>query len=188
MPDTWHGAALSWAWTPSYADTFRMKPVAALLRRWLADRTVIVDPFARHARIGTITNDLDPRCGADYQLDARDFLRLLATQHVSADALLFDPPYSPRQIAEFYRQLGRRVTTRDTQNARLYRECRDLALPLLRPDAVVISCGWSGIGFGVRRGCRREELLVLTHGAAHHATLVLVERYCPASDLQRVIA
>src|SRR4029453_977841 len=56
--------------------------------------------------------------------------------------------------------------------------CRSCVLARL-----VISCGWSGIGFGVRRECRREELLILTHGAAHHATLILVERYAPRPRL-----
>jgi len=159
------------------AETFTIEPVAALLARWLGCRSVIVDPFARDSRIGTHRNDLNPATAADWHLDARDFLRRLAADGVEADAVLFDPPYSPRQIAEVYQQIGRPCSTEDTQNARLYREVRDLATALLRPGGVAISCGWNSSGFGVERGFTLREVLIVAHGGAHNDTIVTVETY-----------
>lgn len=49
------------------------------------------------------TNDLDPTTTADYHLDAIDFLKLQSD--TSCDLVLFDPPYSPRQVSECYKKL-----------------------------------------------------------------------------------
>lgn len=158
------------------ADTFASRPIAALLDRWLAGARVVVDPFARNSRRGTHRNDCDPATEAPSHLDARDYCARLLAEGVVADVVLLDPPYSPRQIAECYRQIGRPVYRADTQNARLYREVRDRLDPLLRAGGVAVSCGWSGVGFGRRRGYEACELLLVTHGGAHHDTIVVVER------------
>lgn len=64
---------------------------------------VIVDPFARNSDIGTITNDLDPETKAMYHKDATDFLCHLDDN--IADIVLYDPPYSARQVSESYKSL-----------------------------------------------------------------------------------
>jgi hypothetical protein len=163
-------------------DTFAMAPVARLLDRWLDGRAVIVDPFARHSTRGTVRNDLSLLCDTDHHLEARDFLRLLANDGVTADAALLDPPYSPRQVAEVYRSVGRPVGRETTQNAKLYAECRDLFLPLLKPGAVAVSCGWNSCGFGKTRGFTLREVLIVAHGGAHNDTIVTVETYDGISE------
>jgi hypothetical protein len=160
------------AWAMPSPDTFSIPPVAHLLERWLEHRAVIVDPFARNSTAGTVRNDLNPSTSAEYHMDAREFLRTLTLR---ADAVLFDPPYSPRQISEVYQQVGRSCSTEDTQNARLYRECRDLAADILCQGGVAISCGWNSAGFGKERGFTLREVLIIAHGGAHNDTIVTVE-------------
>lgn len=126
--------------------TFALKPVASLLDYWLEGRTIIVDPFAGQASRGTFTNDLNPDSPATHHMDAREFLRMLLIQKVQADAVLLDPPYSPRQISECYKGIGRKVTATDTQNAALYRDCVDKMTRLLKPGGVAIRCGWEQHG------------------------------------------
>lgn len=161
------------------ADTFSIPPIRELLRWRLKDCSVIVDPFARNSRFGTLTNDLNPETEATHHLDALEFLSGLVAEGVQADAVLFDPPYSPRQISELYAQVGRRCSTNDTQNARLYRECRERLAGMLRPGGIAISCGWNSAGFGKK--FEMEELMLVTHGGAHSDTIVTVERKVQAN-------
>lgn len=151
-----------------------MPPIKALLSRWLDGRKCIVDPFARNCRLAHWRNDLNPDTAADFHVDAREFLKMISDQGIDADAFLFDPPYSPRQIAEVYQHVGKTATTEDTQNARLYREVRRLADTILDPGAVVISAGWNSAGMG--GNCYQfEEVLLVAHGGAHNDTIVVVE-------------
>lgn len=60
------------------ADTFSVKPIGEFVRRYLAASTVSIDPFARNKRWATHTNDLNPKTGAEYHMDAEAFLKHLA--------------------------------------------------------------------------------------------------------------
>jgi hypothetical protein len=135
-----------------------------------------VDPFARNSKWGTITNDLNPDSAAQFHLEATDFCQQLAATGCQAEAVLFDPPYSPRQISECYKRVGLAVSTADTQNARLYKSVRDGLDALLVSGGIAISCGWNSAGFGIGRGYDQIELLLVAHGGAHNDTIVTVER------------
>jgi hypothetical protein len=166
------------AWSMPSSDTFSLQPVTGLLSRWLHGCDVVVDPFARNSQIGTLRNDLNPATAAEYHMDAVEFCAHLLREGVRADAVLFDPPYSPRQLSECYQSVGRDVTQRDTQNAVLYRDARDGLDRLLRVGGIAVSCGWNSAGFGHRRQYQPEELLLVAHGGAHNDTIVLIERKC----------
>jgi hypothetical protein len=97
------------------ADTFSIPLIAAFLRRLLPPSMSVVDPFARNARWGTVTNDLNPRTTADYHLDCNEFLDLMIDQDRTFQAGLLDPPYSSRQVKECYEGFGKTVTQSDTQ-------------------------------------------------------------------------
>lgn len=153
--------------------TFSMKPVAALLDRWLPPG-LIVDPFARNSTRGTITNDLNPRTTAQHHLLAEEFVSGLEPEFYSA--VLFDPPYSPRQIAECYRISKRKVAMADTQNARLCKVVKDGLDRCLASGGLAICCGWNSGGMGIGRGYELLEILLVNHGAAHNDTIVTVER------------
>ncbi len=123
---------LSRAWAMPNKNTFSIKPVREFIDRHLTAGTWI-DPFANVNRIASITNDLDPQHKCDYQLDAIDFLKQFDSLYV--EGILFDPPYSPRQVSESYRALGRTVnmeTTQATYWSALRRKSRESSSPAER--------------------------------------------------------
>ena len=63
-----------------------------------------VDPFANRNKFATITNDLNPEYDTDYHMDALDFLKTFKDN--SVDGILYDPPFSPRQVSECYKDFG----------------------------------------------------------------------------------
>lgn len=105
---------MSRAWAMPSKDTFSIQPIRDLIGRYLDDG-LWVDPFAGCSPFKSqcLTNDLNPSIEADYNLDARDFLSGFTFQ--SVDGVLFDPPYSPRQVAEVYKHVGYEVTMETTQ-------------------------------------------------------------------------
>jgi hypothetical protein len=155
-------------------DTFSIPPIAVLLGQWLAGRAVVVDPFARNATWGTLTNDLNSDTMAASHEAADLWCAGLADSGIVADAVLFDPPYSPRQIAEVYQAIGRSCSTADTQSGALYRRVRDELDRTLRLGGIAISCGWNSVGFGPAYVI--EEILLVCHGGPHNDTIVMVER------------
>jgi hypothetical protein len=163
---------ISRAWAMPNADTFSIPPIADFLRRWM--RHPSVDPFARNSEWATYRNDLSPATTAQYHMDAGEFCDHLAGA-VRAECVLFDPPYSPRQISEVYQSIGRSVGTKDTQSPRLYREVRDGLDRLLVPGGVALSFGWNSAGFGTERGYRVAEILLVAHGGAHNDTICVAE-------------
>lgn len=147
------------------ADTFGLPPVAELLDRWLEGRAVIVDPFARNATRGTVTNDLDPGTTAQHHKHADAFVTGLAAEGLVADAVLLDPPYSPRQIKDCYHASGLKTSRTATQHAGLIARVRDSVARIVRPGGVVISFGWNSVGMGKGRGFGLAEILLVSSGA-----------------------
>ena len=168
--------AFSREWAMPSGDTFSVPPIGDFVRRWCPRGIESADPFARNTRIAKYRNDLNPDTAADYHMDAADFCRLLAAQGVALDVAIFDPPYSPRQISELYKNIGRTVTTEDTQSAALYSAVRDALDPLVRRGGVVLSFGWNTLGMGKGRRYRLEEVLLVCHGGAHNDTICIAER------------
>lgn len=160
------------AWAMPSRDTFSVPPIAEMVRRYLSG--VSVDPFARNCSLATHTNDLNPSTSARHHMDAREFLAMLARDGVLADCVLFDPPYSPRQITECYAAAGLKAGMVDTQSGRFKRECREQIRRLIRPGGVVLSFGWNTVGMGPE--FELLELLVVCHGGDHNDTLCIAER------------
>lgn len=145
-----------------------MEPVRLFIERHLNRDGLVVDPFARNSRMADLRNDLNPDTEAEHHQDAVEFLHGLAGRD-DISAVLFDPPYSPRQISEVYAAAGLKASMKDTQNARLYRECREAIMSFLRPGGVVLSFGWNSVGMGA--GWRRVETMLVYHGGAHNDTI-----------------
>ena len=153
--------------------TFTIPAVKTLLRRYIVGG-VWADPFSGFNSPAQMTNDLNPEAPTKYHLDAEKFAATIPDK--SLDGLLFDPPYSPRQISESYKGFGMTVGMTETQNGLLYARVRNAFVPKLKDGAVVISFGWNSTGFGLDRGFERIETLLVNHGAAHNDTICTVER------------
>ena len=166
---------MSRVWAMPSPSTFSIPPIAVLLSRW-ASGSVIVDPFAGETTPATHTNDLNPERPAMYHMEAAAFCKVLAEDGVRADTVLFDPPYSPRQMSEVYAKVGLGGGMASTQNARLYKEVRDGLDALLKPGGIALSFGWNSAGFGKKRGYEMLEVLLVAHGGAHNDTICVVER------------
>ena len=156
------------------SDTFDIEPIHNFVWKYLHQAKVSIDPFSRNKRWATYTNDLNPSTRADCHMDAEDFLVDLARRSVKADLVIFDPPYSPRQIAECYQAIGKQVTTEDTQNASLYARVRKAIVPVLSDNGIVLSFGWNSCGMG--KGYLLEEIMLVAHGGGHNDTICIAER------------
>ncbi len=163
-------------WAMPNHNTFSVKPIGDFVRLYLNDAEVSADPFARDKRWATHTNDLNPDTEAQHHMDAEAFMGLLTGDGVELDLLIFDPPYSPRQMSECYKSIGLEVGTKGTQNAALYKRVRDAADPIIEPGGVVLSFGWNTVGMGVKRGYEIIEIMLVCHGGAHNDTICLAER------------
>ena len=171
------GPVFSRHWAMPNGDTFTVPIIGNFVQKYLQRSEVSVDPFARNKRWATHTNDLNPATEAEHHMEARAFLAMLVERGVRADLLIFDPPYSPRQISECYATAGLKAGMADTQNARLVKECRDLMRQIAKPGAVCLSFGWNTNGMG--KGWIPLEVLICDHGGCHNATLCLAEKLLP---------
>jgi hypothetical protein len=163
-------------WAMPNGDTFSIPPIGDMVRRYLAESKQSCDPFARNNRWATHTNDLNPKTEAEHHMDAEDFLNTLAAQGVKCDLAFFDPPYSPRQISECYKEAGITVGMKETQNAALYSRIKAAMMPCLTPDAVVLSFGWNSVGMGKRHKFEQIEIMLVCHGGAHNDTICIAEK------------
>ena len=154
-------------WAMPRVATFTMPPIHELLGRYIRRHDRVVDPFARNSRWGTCTNDLNPHTKAHNHLDAIDFLMKLPPNHF--DRALFDPPYSARQVKQCYQGFGRTVTQADTQLG-VYTRIKDEFARILRPDALVICCGWNSGGMGIGRSYTLIEVMLIPHGGIRNDT------------------
>jgi hypothetical protein len=162
-------------WSMPNKHTFKMVPVAELLDRYVLNQGAgWIDPFCGHSLRAQFRNDLDPANA--FALDHMNAVDWLKNVRGKAEGCLFDPPYSPGQIARVYKSVGLAVAQKETQNAALYSECRDLIAPLIKPGGIVISFGWNSTGMGKKHGFEKVEMLIVNHGGAHNDTIVLVER------------
>lgn len=174
-------------WSMPNHETFSMKPIAELIDRYIGmacdgwGDCVCVDPFARNYPqnpkpfVTYYTNDLNPNTSADSHKEAVEFLHALAEDDVEAQLVLYDPPYSPRQIKEMYNSIGRNPSKEDTQIS-FYSKVKDAIVPIVEIEGYVICCGWNTNGMGKSRGFELVEILIVPHGSAHNDTLVTVER------------
>lgn len=163
-------------WCMPNKNTFDIKPVKELIYKYinqLPQNPVIVDPFANKNKIATITNDLDPQYGTDYNMDATDFLKMLKSS--SSDMVLYDPPYSPRQVAECYKSLGETVNMQTTQASYWSKQKKEIGR-IIKKGGYAITCSWNSGGIGKKYGFEIVEILMVPHGGWHNDTIITVEK------------
>jgi hypothetical protein len=162
-------------WAMPSADTFDIPPIGEFVKKYLRKSKISIDPFARNKRWATYTNDLNPETAAEYHYDSIEFLQMLITLNTEADLVLFDPPYSPRQIKECYDSVGLKMGALDAMRTNWQIE-RDLIYKLLSLNGIVLSFGWNSMGMGQGRDTTIEEILLVCHGVGHNDTICLAER------------
>jgi hypothetical protein len=153
--------------------TFTIPPIADLLTRYVGDGKDWIDPFAGEHSPAEFTNDLNPERPAKFHLDALDFLKQLDGQY---KGVLFDPPYSLRQVKECYESLGRDFTMHDSQDVGRWTEIKKKITSRIIPGGMAICFGWNSQGMGLQNGFELIEMLNVCHGGAHNDTIVTVER------------
>ena len=159
-------------WCMPNKNTFDIKPIKEVIDKYMVEG-VIIDPFANKNKIATITNDLDEQYDTNYHMDATDFLKMFEDN--SVDMVLYDPPYSPRQISECYKNLGKSVNMQTTQASYWSNQKKEIGR-ILKPNGIVITCGWNSGGIGKKYGMEIQEILLVPHGGWHNDTIVTVEK------------
>jgi hypothetical protein len=147
-------------WCMPNKNTFSIKPFKELLADEIGTG-IWVDPFANENRLATITNDLNPEFDTDYHMDAWEFLKMFDDN--SIDGVVYDPPYSPRQVSECYKGFGIDVTKETTQSSFWAKHKNEIAR-ILVPGGKAICFGWNSQGLGINRGFEMTRVLMVAHG------------------------
>ena len=159
-----------------------MKPIKSLIQSYidqLPKRTpkhrAFVDPFVYKSPFKHLcySYDLDTSVRADKHLDALDFLKTIDSD--SVELLLFDPPYSPRQISENYKKCKKSVNMQTTQS-KFRGDLKKQIARIMKRGGIVITCGWNSGGIGQVHGFRIQKILMVAHGSWHNDTIVTVEK------------
>lgn len=158
-------------WCMPNSNTFDIKPIKELIEKYIYG--VVIDPFANKNRLATITNDLDTIYDTDYHMDALDFLRMFDNN--SVDCVLYDPPYSPRQVSECYSKLGKTVDMKTTQASYWSNQKKEISR-IVKKNGIIITCSWNSGGIGKKYGFEIIEILLVAHGGWHNDTIVTVDR------------
>jgi len=162
-------------WAMPNKNTFDIGPIKDLILRHVHKQGVWIgiDPFANKNRIANITNDLDPQYDTDYNMEALDFLKKFDDN--SIDYILYDPPYSPRQVSECYKQLDKTVNMHTTQSSYWSKQKKEIGR-IVKKGGMVITCSWNSGGIGKKYGFEIVEILLVPHGGWHNDTIVTVEK------------
>jgi len=160
-------------WEMPNSNTFDIRCINKLIFKYFKPEFDSIDPFANKNRIAKITNDIDPEMGTDYCMDALEFLNQFPDG--SMDFVLYDPPYSPRQVSECYKKLGRTVNMQTTQSSFWGNLKKEIAR-VTKPGGIVISFAWNTNGIGKTKGFEIIEILTVAHGGNHNDTICTVER------------
>jgi hypothetical protein len=166
-------------WAMPSAWTFTIKPIQELLSRYVPENGKgWVDPFAGDNSPAEFTNDQHPARKAKYHMDSEEFCKMLsmyAGDDDLFDGVLFDPPYSYRQVSEHYKQVGKKARSIDT-SSNFYNRVMNGICDKIKPGGYAITFGWNTNGFGKNRGFEQIEILIVAHGGHHNDTLCVVER------------
>ena len=158
-------------WAMPSKHTFAIKPIQELLGQEIVG-DVWADPFSGWNSPAMHTNDLNPDAPTTHHLEAGEFAALMPD---GLDGVLFDPPYSLRQIKEVYESIGIKLLHEQTKDAG-FGKVKDTLARKTKQGGKVICFGWNSSGFGINRGFQMERIFLVPHGGPHNDTIVTVER------------
>lgn len=159
-------------WAMPSGNTFSIKPIERFVKSHITDG-IWIDPFANNNKLATVTNDLDPQYKTDFNLDALEFLQDINDE--SVDGVLFDPPYSPRQVSECYKSMGMTVNTQTTQSSYWSNLKKEISR-IVKPNGQVLTFSWNSGGVGIKYGFEIVDILIVAHGGWHNDTICVAER------------
>jgi len=166
-------------WAMPNHHTFEIAPIRRLLQKYIYTG-LWLDPFnggyqheyGMFADCRFVTNDLSRKAKADYHEEALDFLRRF--DDTSVDGILFDPPYSLRQVKECYDGIGKQLTN-EIINTLWLREKEEMKR-ILKPASYVLVFGWHSNGIGDKEMFELIEIMLVAHGGYHNDTICTVQR------------
>lgn len=165
-------------WAMPNSNTFEIQPIHDLITDEINTSDGIwIDPFSGGQNYADITNDLNPEIDSDYTLTAVEFLQQFDDNEIDG-GVLFDPPYSPRQIKEVYDSIGLDINKQTTQST-FWSQIKDEIQRICDENATVITFGWNSGGIGKTRGFTKQHILLVAHGGWHNDTICTVEKYIP---------
>ena len=141
-------------WAMPDKNTFDIKPIRKLIEKQSVSVTEWIDPFPE-----------------PYKKDALEYLSEFKDN--SVEGVLFDPPYSPRQLKECYDNMGETLT--DTKSS-VWSKWKDEIARVIQPGGKCISFGWNSGGLGIDRGFEIIHILLVAHGGNHNDTICTVEK------------
>lgn len=140
-------------WAMPNKRTFTIKPIKNIINTY-SNNINFIDPFTY-----------------PYKQDAIEYLNTFNSN--SVEGVLFDPPYSPRQLKECYDNVG--MVLHDTKSS-VWKAWKDEIARVIKPKGICISFGWNSGGLGKCRGFKIIEILLVAHGGNHNDTIVVVEK------------
>jgi hypothetical protein len=156
-------------WAMPSKNTYTIKPIQALLHEEITGFSV--DPFANTSNLCDVNNDINSEFHVTTH-DALDFLKCHKDGEV--DTVVFDPPYSPRQVSDCYKAVGVKVDNLMT-SAKFWADMRNEIARVVPIGGTVISFGWNSTGMGKGRGFEIKKILLVAHGGQHNDTICTVE-------------
>ena len=156
---------------------FNMPVVQKLIKKTISqiagkNKIRIIDPFAREYRQPgciTISNDLNPKIDAMYNLEMNDFgelmyEKLLQGEIDQVDLVFHDPPYSLRQLKDHYDDIGAHLKQWQTHN--MWGRGLDALAKCVKVGGYAISLNWHSHGYGKKRGFQKIGVYVIEQVAA----------------------
>ena len=171
-------------WAMPNKHTFTIKPIKNFIYNCIMENgkinkeLFIIDPFAGEWSIAygfknKRTNDLNPKVRSGEHKDALNFLESFRSE--TFNVVLFDPPYSPRQIKEQYESVGLNTQNGELTKSTFYSNLKNEIARITVPGGKVFCCGWNSGGIGKSRGFELKEILLVAHGGWHNDTIVTYE-------------
>ena len=139
-------------WCMPNHKTFTIKPFKDLIANELGSN--YVDPFPY-----------------PFKQDAIEYLKTIPEN--SVDHLVFDPPYSQRQLKEKYHSNG--LSFNYPMNASYWSNCKKEISRVVKRSGKVISFGWNSGGIGTKYGFNITKIVLVAHGGQHNDTIATVE-------------
>jgi len=136
-------------WAMPNHKTFTIKPIKELI-----DSERIAGKFI----------DLFPY---PYDKDALEYLKSIPTNSIWF--MLYDPPYSQRQLFEMYKNLGKDLQS----NAAYFKQLDNEIDRVMKPGGKVIRFGWNSKRISPKFDT--DRILLVSHGAAHNDTICTVQ-------------